>query len=214
MKRCVLIILFHTCVLSRVIAQDDTSKVKTPEVSLAGGISYPYLPQESKDYWKKGWNTGISYGYSFSPGTVGYSSVFVVVEYARFAFDVTAFRTKQDLLQKNVSVTRNPVRLIDVLLSYKGSFSPTKKTFAPYFLIGIGLINLSAGSIDVTGDTSFTVSGQSRSAFAWSVGLGAEFPITESIGLFVQGKSVLGVIDPTRQYFPISGGFWFRFPNN
>ncbi|TLY30213.1 MAG: hypothetical protein E6K56_07170 [Ignavibacteria bacterium] len=199
MKRCVLIILFHACVLSRVIAQDDTSKVKTPELSLAAGLSYPYLPQEFRDYWKKGWNTEISYGYSFSPGTVGYSSLFVVVEYARFAFDVTAFRTRQDLLQKNVSVTRNPVRMIGALLTYKGAFSLTKTSFAPYFLIGIGVTNLSAGSIDVTGDTSFTVSGQSRSAFAWSAGLGAAFPFTESSGFIVQGKSVLGVIDSTRQ---------------
>jgi hypothetical protein len=139
--------------------------------------------------------------------------VFVVLEYSRFAFDVTAFRTKQDLLQKNVTVTRNPVRMIDFLLTYKGSFSPSKKTFAPYFLLGVGLTNLSAGSIDVTGDTAFTVSGQSRSAFAWSAGVGVEMPITESIGFFVQGKSVLGVMDQTRQYFPVSGGFWFRFPS-
>ena len=213
MKRFVLIVLFNSCVLARVLAQSDTSTVKTPEISLAGGVSFPYLPEESRDYWKKGWNAEIGYGYSFTPGTLGYSSVLATVGYSRFAFDATGFRTKLNLLQKSLSLTRNPMTAFNIFLSYKGTFSPTVKSLAPYFLIGAGYLHLSEGSIGASGDTTFTIAGQTASAVSWTFGLGVEFPITESVRVFVQGKSILGVLDPTRQYFPLSGGFSYRFPN-
>jgi opacity protein-like surface antigen len=213
MKRFVLMMLFGSCILSRVLAQDDTSVVKTPEISLAGGVSFPYLPEQFRDYWKKGWNTEIGYGYSMSPGAIGYSSLLATIGYSRFAMDVTGLETKLNLLQKNISLTRNPTTVFTILLSYKGAFSPSKRMIAPYFLIGIGYLHLSAGAIGASGDTTFSIDAQSASAFTWTFGVGIELPVTERIALFVQGKSVLGVLDPTRQYFPLNGGFSYRFPN-
>jgi outer membrane protein with beta-barrel domain len=211
MKCFVLLILMNLCMLSHVLAQDDSSTVKTPEISLAGGVSFPYLPEQSRNYWKKGWNADIGLGYSTDPGSIGYSSLLATFEYARFAFDPVAFQTKLNLLQKNIQLSRNPTTIFNVIVSYKGTFSPTKRSLAPYFLIGIGYLHLSEGTITSTGDTTFTNTGQSASGFAWSVGVGVELPITESIAFFVQGKSTLGVVDPTRQYFPLSGGFTYRF---
>jgi len=43
------------------------------------------------------------------------------------------------------------------------------------------------------------------------VGIGIEAPITDEITFFVQGKSVLGVFQEERQYFPLSGGFRIQF---
>lgn len=213
MKGFMLIVLIGSGLLSRAAAQEDTSTVLTPEISLSGGVSFPYLPQQFHDYWKKGWNADVGYGYTSSPGTIGYSSVLATVEYSRFVFDVTAFQTKLNLLQKNVTLTRNPTTVFNAMLSYKGTFSWSKRMLAPFFLLGVGYLHLSEGTIVVSGDTAFTISGRSGSAFAWTFGVGVEWPITESIRFFVQGRSILGVIEPTRQYFPLSGGFSYRLGN-
>jgi hypothetical protein len=213
MKRFLLIMVINSSLLMCALAQEDSSSVKTPEVSLAGGISLPYLPDHFKDSWKKGWNAGAGFGYSTSPGSIGYSTLLATVEYTRFAFDQAAFASKANLLQKSVSLSRNPTSIFNIMFSYKGTFSPSRRSLAPYFLIGIGYLHLSEGTITCSGDTSFTITGQSGSAFAWSVGVGVELPVTESIAFFVQGKSTLGVLDPTRQYFPLSGGFTYRFLN-
>ncbi|HEY6190771.1 MAG TPA: outer membrane beta-barrel protein [Bacteroidota bacterium] len=213
MKRVLLLILISSSLLTCLHAQDDSSTVKTPEISLSGGVSLPYLPDHFKDYWKKGWNAGAGFGYSTNPGSIGYSTLLATVEYSRWAFDVAAFRTKLNLVQKNVALSRNPTSVFNIMFSYKGTFSPSRRSLAPYFLIGFGYLHLSEGAITCSGDTAFTVSGQSASAFAWSVGVGIEVPVTESIAFFVQGKSTLGVIDPTRQYFPLSGGFTYRLLN-
>ncbi len=213
MKRVLLLILLNSSLLTSLLAQDDTMTVKTPEISLSGGFSLPYLPDHFKDSWKKGWNAGAGFGYSTSPGSIGYSSLLATIEYSRWAFDVAAFQSKAGLLQKSVVLSRNPTNVFNIMFSYKGTFSPSRRSIAPYFLIGFGYLHLSEGTISCSGDTTFTISGQSASAFAWSVGAGIEVPITESIACFVQGKSTLGVLDPTRQYFPLSGGFTYRFLN-
>ncbi len=210
MKRFVPIIMFNLCLIVPLLAQDDAATVKTPVISLWGGGSIPYLPEYSRQWWKNGWNIGGGYGYDFSPGSVGYSSLLLTAQYARFAFDVNGTLTNLNLLQKKVSLTRNPTTIFDAMLCYKGAFSPGPKTPAPYFLFGIGFLHYSEGAVTATGDTSFTNPAKSQSAFGWTVGAGVEYPVTEMIRVFAQVKSTLGVTDPTRQYFPISGGISYR----
>ncbi len=213
MKQVVIAAFLCVIISSTLVAQNDSTQftrpsIKVGEVSLTGGFSYPYLPEDSKNFWKKGWNAGMGIGMSFEPGSIGYVTLEGAVNYNRFAFDQTAFL--QTLSQNNVEVSRKPTEIMTFMLNVKGSFSSTKRTVAPYFIIGIGEMALSAGDILVTGDTTFNIGGDSRSAFAWSFGVGIEVPITESYGFFVQGQSILGTIDPPRQYFPISFGLRFR----
>ena len=96
MKRFVPIAMFCLCLVTRSVAQDDSVKTKTPEISLWGGVSFPYLPEYSRQYWKKGWNIGAGYGVDFSPGSVGYSSILLTAQYTRFAFDVNGTITTLD----------------------------------------------------------------------------------------------------------------------
>ena len=171
------ILIFLTTTSS--MAREDSSSVKTPEVFIAGGIAYPYLPGEFKDYWNVGWNSGFGYGVSFSPGDVGYGTVYGDVEMARFAFDGSAARRLLNLHQTNLLINRNPSYSVAFMLNFKGTFSSTQRTVAPYFLMGIGYLYNDIGSITVSGDTTVLVGGIERHAFAWSFGVGVEVPVTQ-----------------------------------
>jgi len=206
---CFLILSFSSVLFS----QEDTTKPADKELFVWGGISFPYLPREFNDFWKNGWNIGGGYGYSFEPGSIGYGALHATVEYARFAFDsagVSSTIRAIDTTYKNLTSTGRPTSIFDVMLQFKGAFSTTKQSVAPYFLLGIGYMFYSAGSVTVSGDTSFVLDKQQKSKFLWSVGVGIEIPFSESLGMFVQAKSILGVIDPTRQYFPLSAGIMIR----
>ena len=193
-------------------ANDSSSNfsIHINEATVSGGISLPYLPEETRHYLKKGWNTGVGIGMSFEPGSMGYGSIDFTLEYTRFAFDNIAFRNT--LSQANIFVSRNPTTAMTFMLNFKGSFSSTKRSIAPYFLLGVGGAVFSGGAIVVGGDTSFTIEGRSSAAFAWTAGVGVEIPITESVTVFFQGKSLLIVMDETRQYFPLSAGICLRRP--
>ena len=102
------------------------------------------------------------------------------------------------------------MELVNVMLNFKGSFSSTKRTIAPYFLLGVGFMNIYQGPIYVSPDSTKSVVSETSSAFAWTFGVGVEFPVGETAHVFIQGRSILGVLDLTRQYFPISGGVNFR----
>ncbi len=204
-------------------AQTDTVQHPDREVLVMGGLSVPYLPLEFRTYWKTGWNAGIGYGYSFDPGSLGYGAVYATVEYSRFAFNPTAYRdsmlapfdpanlTPEAAAFKAAPLSRPPVYIFTASVNFKGVlFSPEKKSIAPYFLLGLGYMYYSVD--DVAADTvkAFRMDGKKGGAISWTAGIGVEFPVTESIAAFIQGKSVLGVVDKTRQYFPLSAGVRVR----
>jgi opacity protein-like surface antigen len=184
------------------------------EILVWGGLSYQYLPLEFRDYWKNGWNGAIGYGLSFTPGAIGYGAIFAALEYNRFAFDEAGYRAamtekypaQQAAIQNGEITRRGTTSIANLMVFFKGSFSATKQSPAPYFLIGAGLARLSTDSIAIKGTNAFSVSDESQTAFTWSAGLGVEIPVTAQLGIFIQGRTVIGIFDRTRQYFPVSGG--------
>ena len=213
MKYFIALFALTVTVLSSMIAQSDSGSVKTPEVFVSGGISYPYLPGDLKNYWKTGWNSGVGYGVSFTPGDDGYGTVYADLEMARFAFDPAGFRSGMKLDATSNILTHNASTVYALMLNFKGTFSSFQKRVSPYFLIGIGFSSQYQGSIQyATGGDTVTVGSINVNTFAWSAGIGLEVPLTESIAVLVQAKSILGVTDPTRQYFPVSTGIRYRFP--
>ncbi len=226
MKRGVLTFCLIVVVSSAVFCQVDTSQAVDTSKSIDraayvfGGISYPYLPAEFKNYWKKGWNAGVGYGLSFAPGSIGYVEVFGTVEYSRWAFDSVAYRNALESQYSNPNLQINAGKLVGnsaasiiaAMLNLKGSFSSTKHTVAPYFLLGIGYMHLSADSSSIVtivrnDTTAYTIASRKEGSFAWTAGVGIEIPIFDAATFFLQARSILGSSDPTRQYFPISGGF-------
>ena len=208
-----LFLIVTVCIISfsTVAAQVDTSlsSRKTPEAMIWGGISIPYLPEEYRTYWKTGYNIGGGIGYSLDPGSIGYGSVFVTVEYGRTNFDGKKYNDSLKVLHPMDTAIGGPVKLVNLMLNFKGSFSSTKKTIAPYFLMGVGFMYYSVGEIYVSPDTSLIVAGINKGAVSWSFGVGIEVPVGESARVFVQAKSLLGVSDPTRQNFPITAGLLY-----
>jgi opacity protein-like surface antigen len=222
MKRIYLAFCCIIVLTSALYCQEDSVATPPPHpvVYFFGGLSHPNVPSEFKAYWKNGWHLGGGYGYSFSPGPLGYIEIYGTVEYTRFAFNDSSYRG--ELLKqysapiygmtRAVWLARGSAKAIDAMLNLKCSFSSTKHSIAPYFLFGIGYFHFSSDSSSMSATvnhvtTLYTLPEVNQSAFGWTFGLGVEFPFSEAATFFVEGKSVLGVLEQERQYFPISGGF-------
>ena len=230
MKYALLIIFLFLTIVSNIFAQQDSSKGVDREITFSGGLSYSSLPSEFREIWTGGivspklsWNAGIGYGYSFAPGSVGYGAVSLTLDYNRYTFNPSGYREylfakyvdsdpkqAQEVYTASIAA-RGSAKIITASVNFKGSFSSTKQTVAPYFLIGLGFSYFSSDSVSLVGAKHvFTVEPAHQSAFTWSAGIGVEAPISECLGIFVQAKSALLVRDPPRQYFPISAGIKVR----
>ena len=214
MKRYFIILAYLLIISSVVFAQVDSSaqgeeaSTKTTEISLSGGITYPSLPRKFKDYWKKGINVSGSIGYSSPPGSLGYSALSLELTYNSFSFNENGFRSSLDTSKRSISLAGEATKTLAVMLTYRGEFSTTKNSIAPYFLLSVGYFHLSSGSVNVPSDTSLGISGENTSAIAWSFGGGIDVPVSDMISAFAEGRFVLGATgsDVARQYYPVSVG--------
>jgi opacity protein-like surface antigen len=230
MKSPMLLLLFMIAFSASAFSQAADSTAPSPsmtdrEILLYGGRSFSYLPQEFRDVWKNGWNGGLGYGISFAPGTYGYGAVYATLEFNRFALNDAGYRSRElELGNGNLSykdtafvqtagfVRRGSVKTFTGMINFRGTFSSTKQSIAPYFIIGVGFLHYSADSVALRDSLKYSVSDESSSAFAWTFGVGVEIPVTGDLALFAEARSVIGVYKETKQYFPISGGIRYRFP--
>ncbi|MBI1804179.1 MAG: outer membrane beta-barrel protein [Ignavibacteriae bacterium] len=197
------------CLVIVVTSISQTLQDNTTEVSLGAGISIPYLPNDSKEYWKNGWNAGLGYGYSLPQGKLGTSAVFFSIDYHRFALN------KAKLLNAipgaTDAVASGPTSILTIMMNFRGTFLSISRTIQPYFIVGLGYMHVSQGDITVAGVSSSTIGGVTKNGFAWTAGVGFNIPINETVAFFVQGRSLLGVMDPTRQLFPMSAGIRYQY---
>jgi hypothetical protein len=198
-------------------AQEDStaaSAVKR-EVFVTGGISYPYLPKQLDVNYKPGYNIGAGNSIIFPPGALGYSKVSFALEYSVFKFDEQGFinsvknsNSSDTLILKNnpgLTAIQRPAKIFTAMVDYQGIFTVTD-VVAPYFLIGAGFIYISVPPLLTTPTTTLEQDAYNHATIAWTFGLGVDVSISDSFGAFVQGKSVLGVLNETHQIFPISLG--------
>ena len=193
------------------LAQTDSlpSSTKSAEIQLWGGIALPYLPQEYRTYWKTGYNVGGGFGFSLDPGEIGYGAFYATVDYARATFDQKSYNDSLRLTHPSDSAVGGPVKVVNYMLNFKGTFSSTKKSIAPYFLIGVGYMYFTQAQIVVPTNQSLNVAGINKGGISWTVGVGIEVPISDKARGFIQAKSLLGATDPQRQYFPITAGITY-----
>jgi opacity protein-like surface antigen len=193
------------------VSQTDTSfeSHKTPELLVWGGLSLPYLPEDYRMYWKSGLNVGAGAGFSLDPGSIGYGAFYLTAEYGRTNFDEQRYNDSLKVLHPSDTALGGPVKLMNFMLNFKASFSSTKHSFAPYFLLGVGYMYYTQAQIYVPTDTTLNVDGVNKGGIAWTFGVGIEFPLTDNARAFIQGKSLLGATTPSRQYFPITAGITY-----
>ncbi len=198
------------CVLFSVdlIAQVDSSHLKTTELSLSGGYALPYLPENFHDQWKNGWYAGAGGGITLIPGTLGYASILLTVDVSRMAFDYQKYRDAA--LPEVITTSRNPVWMASGMLNFRGTITALSSFFQPYLFAGIGFNHVSQGDIEVEGAVRDTIKGESKGAFAWTAGAGFDVPVNDQIGVFFQARSTLAVTDPQWQYFSLGGGIRYR----
>lgn len=217
MKHALLIVSVMLFLSMSAVAQTDSAavpekeSVRIMEASLWGGLSYPYLPLDFRDNWKSGYNFGLSYGYSLEPGSIGYGTLFLSAEFARMKRDYEKYDNATGIAQSGNVSWGGAVRSISVLANFRGTFAKDTRSIGPYVQIGVGFANIVQEELFVSPDSARGASKDSKSAFSWSFGVGVDAPFGEHTVVFVQARSVLAVLDPTRQYFPINAGVRYRW---
>ena len=199
---CYCILVVTGCLSQTLSSQDDMR-----EVLLVGGISVPYLPVELKNYWRNGWNAGLAYGYSLPQGKAGTSAITLSAEYSRFAID----RPKILAESPGVITSAGAASVFTLMLNYRGTFSSLSKIIQPFFILGFGFLHAEQGGIVVAGSSGKLIEAEINNGFAWTAGLGLTIPINEMLAFFIQGRSLLGVLNPTKQFFPVNAGIRYRY---
>jgi opacity protein-like surface antigen len=196
----------YLLIVAGAFAQTSTEQDNTHEIIAVGGITPSYLPTEFRNYFKNGWNMGLGYGCSFPEGKLGTSTLYASAEFSRFAPD----REKVRLMQsKNVYLlAADPTTSFSVMVNFRGTFTSLSNAVQPYFLVGVGFLHVEQGGFTLTNSM---ITGTSQNGFAWSAGAGINFPVTQTIAVFLQARSLLGVFESTRQYFPLNAGVSYKY---
>lgn len=207
--RSIIIVILSIIFSALVFSQTDSLQPASSfdyELYLSGGGSLPYLPSEFGDYWDPGWNGNFGFGLSFSSGDIGYSAVYAMADYNQFGFNETAYRDAIGKSSPDTVIKGGSVNSYSFTINYKGSISTTKRSIAPYFVVGFGYMLLTSDMVTINNRKMFTVEGETISTFTWSFGVGMEIPVSDRLAGYIQGKSVIGIFDRPRQYFPMSAG--------
>jgi len=195
MKRSLSVFVILLAVFSITLSQTEPTEAVdegTPirqEVSVQGGLVFPYLPGGLKDTVKTGWNGGIGYSFVFSPGELGYTALSLNLDY-------NMFKATGNVGAKSFTAMAN----------FKGAFTKWLDPIAPYFSLGVGYMFFTSDSFpsDSLGD------GGDHHMIGWNAALGVEVAINDQFTAFVQGQCVIGILDKPRQYFPVSAGVRMR----
>lgn len=195
MKRSLFVFVILLAVSSLSLSQADSTQAVdegTPlrhEVSVQGGLSVPYMPGGLTDNLKTGWNGGIGYNIVFPPGELGYTALSLNLDYIMF-------KAVGDVEAKSFTA----------MVNFKGAFTKWLDPVAPYFSFGAGYMFFSSDSFpsDTLGDGGY------HHMIGWNVAVGIEVAVTDQFTAFVQGQSMIGILEKPRQYFPVSAGVRMR----
>ena len=185
-------------------AQADASSKRT-EISVSGGLGFAGRPLEFKKFWKSGFTAGAGYGITVGSGDLGYSVLQAELTYSSFAFVPDSVRSVYGF-PASTSISSDPVNVLTLMVNYRGTIAASQTSIGPYVLIGIGAVDFMQKEITVNGSSFASVPSVSKFSFAWQFGLGVSIPFTEKFGMFVEGKSVIGLLDDGKQYFPVCAG--------
>jgi len=195
MKRSLSLFVIILAVSSLSLSQVDSTQSaevgaqSKHEVTVQGGLSFPYMPGGLRDTLKTGWSGGIGYNIIFPPGELGYTAISLNLDYNKF-------KAEADVDAKSFTA----------MINFKGAFTSILDPIAPYFSFGMGYMFFSSDSFksDTLGDGGYS------HMIGWNIAVGIEVPISENFTAYIQGQSVIGIHEKPRQYFPISAGIRVR----
>jgi len=190
---------------------DQTEKPKW-EISVNGGIASPYIPEEFNNQSNRGVHYGAGFGSIFDPGSIGYSSLYVTLGYDYFKANTGELMKANKLTGTNWALTGGTTGIMTVQFEYKGTFSASRTTLAPFFLLGIGAEHFQQKDVTFTDPTdTVNMSGEHRTMFAWNLGVGFDMPIGPYATLYNEVRYFLGVGDIQTQHLTASAGVRVRF---
>ena len=191
---------------ARALAQTSSEQGNARDILVTGGVTFSHLPFDFKDNYKAGWNAGFGYGYTLPEGKLGTSMVYATAEFGRFALDREKIRAA---LQNPVElIASDPSTFLALLVNFRGTFTSFSSVVQPYFFAGIGYLRFEQGGRTYSNNV---IEKKTQNGFAWNAGVGVNIPVSEKISVFLQGRSLLGVFEPTRQFFPINTGILYTY---
>ncbi len=211
LKHLLLFTLIMTCVA---LSQDSTkSKFEKFEVSVSGGMSYPYIPEDFNKRSERGYHIGGEIGALMVPGDLGYSAVCLTFDYNRFKANRDEYVSIDSLAKSQWMIDAGNVSLVTVQLNYKGTLTLNDFFINPYFQFGVGMEYFIMNGVTMAnGTTPFAKEDVSRTAFAWNIGAGLDVPLNDQLKVFVEGGYFLAVgVESRAQHFTTSMGLRIGF---
>jgi opacity protein-like surface antigen len=201
-----------------------SQSVKDWSVHISSGLS---IPVGSKDFsncyytdttqnlvlpsfpfsenWNSGFGIGFGIGYSLSPSL----SVIVDVSYNSFHLDKSQI-LKTFNLSGDEYVEDSEMKSVSINGNVKYAFLQSSEVFEPYFVLGVGYMNVTSDDIAIlTGANSYIACYfRNQNVINTSLGLGMDILGGESSSLFVEARFNLGYTEDKPFFFlPIRVGF-------
>jgi len=193
---------------------------KIGQISISLGTAIPSLPENFREYWKSALNIGLGYSDTVGDGNLGHAELGGVIDYNRFTLDKNLYRNNFDAKRfspnaqaTDLSISGGLNEVVTIMAIFKGSFSKFDNNFSPYFIIGIGVLTHTAHELSVSyNDAQINDQGNSVSRLGWEIGGGIDFPITNMLTLFLEGKYTIGTSTETAtQLAPFHIGARFQY---
>jgi len=186
------------------------------ELVVNGGFGLPAGPAIFIDRAKLGYNFGGGLSYTINHRF----SVDLLFDYNRFQFDRFSYAQSigrpvdQDVPDTYI-IEGGPSEVISIALQGRWYMFPGASDVLPYLLGGAGYMSFAADVV-YHGNTIEALIGDpadpgfEQDALYSAIGLGFDFPRSDRIVLFIEGRYSLGFTDERIfQYFPFKLGFRF-----
>ena len=192
---CILFVLVFTSSIAFAQEEDSVDQVdEGGEFYISGGLSFPTQPSEFENYWNKGFNISVGFGYSISPEFL----MDIHLDYNNFSFNEDKFLNEFGFTGLNIDLSGGTGSIFILALNFKAYLVTTPYSVSPYLIGGFGSIyNFTDDVTATSGEKSATIPGGYGFGMALPLGCGVDIPLYESIYgeiifIYLEGKYVLG----------------------
>jgi outer membrane protein W len=197
MRKIAYIFFALAILVSEVTAQQEEGTATRPRrarrmwvISGGGGVAFPIMPSEFKNYYKMGYTVGGDVGYAITPAL----SIMITFDYTSLGFDLDG--VLKDLgvqMIPGLTVSGADATILQASVAEKFRFIASSSSASPYLLASVGYFRLSVSDVTAKYQSlQMTVPGTTESAFGAFGALGVDLPIGPMAFVFVQGGFAIG----------------------